>query len=40
MKFTFDGYRTTAYNLEFERQISLAEKSMHQDRDLLHALAK
>jgi putative addiction module antidote len=36
-----DGsYRLTPYNPEFERQMSLAETIMHEDRDILHALAK
>ncbi len=36
-----DGsYRLTPYNPEFERQMSLAETIMHEDRDILRALAK
>jgi putative addiction module antidote len=36
-----DGsYRLTPYNPEFERQMTLAEQIMHDDRDILHALAK
>jgi len=36
-----DGsYRLTPYNPEFARQMSLAEEIMHEDRDILHALAK
>ena len=36
-----DGsYRLTPYNPEFERQMSLAEQIMHDDREILHALAK
>ena len=36
-----DGsYRLTPYNPEFERQMSLAEEIMHEDREILHALAK
>ena len=36
-----DGsYRLTPYNPEFERQMSLAEQIMHDDRDILHTLAK
>lgn len=36
-----DGsYRLTPYNPEFERQMSLAEDVMHEDRDILRALAK
>ncbi len=34
------GYRLTAYNPEFERQMTLAEQIMHKDRDILRALAK
>lgn len=34
------GYRLTAYNPEFERQMTLAEEIMHDDRDILKALAK
>ncbi len=36
-----DGsYRLTPYNPEFERQMSLAEEIMHEDREVLRALAK
>ncbi len=36
-----DGsYRLTPYDPEFERQMSLAEEIMHDDRDVLRALAK
>lgn len=36
-----DGsYRLTPYNPEFERQMKLAEKIMHDDREVLRALAK
>lgn len=36
-----DGsYRLTPYDPEFERQMSLAEEIMHEDRDVLRALAK
>jgi putative addiction module antidote len=36
-----DGsYRLTPYNPEFERQMTLAEDIMHEDREILHALAK
>ena len=36
-----DGsYRLTPYNPEFERQMPLAEQIMHDDREILHALAK
>lgn len=34
------GYRLTPYNPEFQRQMSLAEQIMHEDRDVLRALAK
>jgi putative addiction module antidote len=34
------GYRLTPYNPDFERQMILAEKIMHEDRDILRALAK
>lgn len=34
------GYRLTPYNPEFERQMRIAEQVMHDDRDLLRALAK
>ncbi len=34
------GYRITPYNPEFERQMTLAEEIMHDDRDILRALAK
>lgn len=36
-----DGsYRLTPYNPDFERQMKLAEDVMHQDREILRALAK
>lgn len=36
-----DGsYRLTPYDPEFERQMSLAEDIMHDDRNVLRALAK
>ena len=35
-----EGYRLTPYNPEFERQMNLAEEIMHDDRDILRALAK
>lgn len=34
------GYRLSPYNPDFERQMSLAEAIMHDDRDILRALAK
>ena len=34
------GYRLTPYNPEFARQMSLAEDIMHDDREVLRALAK
>lgn len=34
------GYRLTPYDPEFERQMALAEQIMHDDRDILRALAK
>ncbi|MGO4127790.1 transcriptional regulator [Inquilinus sp. YAF38] len=34
------GYRLTPYSPEFERQMALAEEIMHEDRDVLRALAK
>jgi putative addiction module antidote len=34
------GYRLTPYDPEFARQMSLAEEIMHEDRDILRALAK
>lgn len=36
-----DGsYRLTPYDPEFERQMAAAEKVMHDDREVLRALAK
>ena len=36
-----DGsYRLTPYDPEFERQMALAEKVMHDDREVLRVLAK
>ncbi len=34
------GYRLTPYNPEFEEQMRLAEEIMHDDREILRALAK
>ncbi len=34
------GYRLTPFNPDFERQLILAEDIMHDDRDILRALAK
>ena len=34
------GYRLTPYNPDFERQMALAEEIMHDDREILRALAK
>jgi len=34
------GYRLTAYDPDFERQMKLAEEIMHDDRDVLRALSK
>ncbi len=34
------GYRLTPYDPNFERQMALAEAVMHEDRDVLRALAK
>ncbi|HZK99302.1 MAG TPA: AbrB/MazE/SpoVT family DNA-binding domain-containing protein [Caulobacteraceae bacterium] len=34
------GYRLTPYNPEFERQLRLAEAIMHDDREVLKALAR
>ncbi|MEI9905636.1 MAG: hypothetical protein WDN06_18100 [Asticcacaulis sp.] len=36
-----DGaFRLTPYNPDFERQMSLAEEIMHEDREILRQLAK
>ncbi len=34
------GYRLTPFNPEFERQMNLAKQIMHDDREVLRALAK
>lgn len=34
------GYRLTPFDPEFERQMTLAEEIMHDDRDVLKALSK
>lgn len=34
------GFRLTPYNPDFERQMTLAEEIMHDDREVLRALAK
>ena len=34
------GYRLVPFDPEFERQMSLGEEIMHDDRDVLRALAK
>lgn len=37
---TEDGYKITPYDEQFIRQMTQAEKIMHEDRDVLKALAK
>jgi putative addiction module antidote len=34
------GYKITPYNPDFQRQMALAEQIMHDDREILRALAK
>jgi putative addiction module antidote len=34
------GYRLTPYNPDFQRQMASAEEIMHDDREILRALAK
>jgi len=34
------GYRLTPYSPDFERQMTLAESVMHEDREVLRQLAK
>ena len=34
------GYRLTPYNPDFARQMDLAEEIMHDDREVLRALAR
>ncbi|MGA2369458.1 MAG: AbrB/MazE/SpoVT family DNA-binding domain-containing protein [Candidatus Korobacteraceae bacterium] len=34
------GYRVTPYDPDFERQMTLAEEIMHDDRDILKVLSK
>ena len=34
------GYRLTPYSPDFERQMTLAEDIMHEDREVLRQLAK
>ena len=34
------GYRLTPYSPDFERQMTLAEDIMHEDREILRRLAK
>lgn len=34
------GLRITPYNPDFQRQMALAEEIMHDDREILRALAK
>ncbi len=34
------GYRLTPYGPDFERQMKLAEEIMHDDREVLRALAR
>ena len=34
------GYRITPYDPDFERQMAFAEEIMHEDRDILRALAR
>jgi putative addiction module antidote len=35
-----NSFRLTPHNPDFERQMSLADEIMHDDRDVLRALAK
>ena len=35
-----NAFRLTPYDPEFERQMELAEQVMHEDREVLRALAK
>jgi len=35
-----DGFRITAHDPEFERQMAVAERIMREDRDILRALAQ
>jgi putative addiction module antidote len=35
-----DGYMLTPYDPEFVEQMNLAREIMHEDRDILHELAK
>ena len=35
-----DGYRLTPYDPDFARQMELAEQIMHDDREILRALAR
>ena len=37
---TPEGFRITPYDEEFARQMEAAESIMHEDRDVLRALAK
>jgi len=37
---TPEGYRLTPYDPDFERQMTLAEEIMHDDRNILKALSK
>lgn len=34
------GYRLTPYDPDFERQMTLADEIMHEDRDILRALSR
>lgn len=34
------GYRLTPFNPDFERQITLTQQILHDDREILRALAK
>lgn len=36
---TPDGFRLAAYDAEFEHQMNIAERIMHEDRDMLRKLA-
>lgn len=37
---TIDGIQLTPYDPEFERQVAIAKRVMHDDRDALRALSK
>lgn len=37
---TSNGFELSAYDIDFAKKMEMAEKIMHEDRDILHILSK